>query len=104
MTGNEIRAIRKAFGLPIDQFARVIGVHPVTLNRWELKGEERPGMEGMAGTILLGLRQRLANSPKQQIKREAASTGIEITELIAIGGILLAVGALIAFANAGKGK
>lgn len=102
MTGNEIRSIRKAFGLPIDQFARVIGVHPVTLNRWELKGDEHPAMEGMAGNILMGLRQRLANTPKQEVRREAANTGHEIAELIALGGILLALAALLAFANKGK--
>ncbi len=106
MTGNQIRAIRQAFGLPIDQFARVIGVHAVTLNRWELTGNEHPKIDGMPGNILLGLRERLLNGTRfnRQAKAEAENKGMEIGQLLALGGLLLALAALLEFANAGKGR
>ncbi len=104
MTGNEIRVIRQAFGLSIDQFARVIGVHPVTLNRWELVGDEHPRIDGMPFNILLGLRQRILNGTQHRRRMRAAAErkGAEIGQLLALGGILLALAALLDFANTEK--
>ena len=98
--------MRQAFRLPIDQFARVIGVHPVTLNRWELAGGESPKIDGMPASILLGLRQRLLSGAqsKRQAKAEAEQKGVEIRQLLATVGILLALAALLEFVNSGKGK
>ena len=96
--GNEIRAIRNALGLSIEQFSRVLGVHAVTLNRWELAGPACPVIEGMAWNVLVGLRQRLVttNAPKAAAK-EAATAGQEIEQLLVVGGVLVALAALLAF-------
>lgn len=102
MTGNQIRVIRQAFGLSIDQFARVLGVHPVTLNRWELARETEPNIDGMAWNLLTGLKERLirVQGQRRAAKAQAAQTGQEIENLLALGGILLALGALLTFINA----
>lgn len=104
ITGEEIRKIRNAFGWSIDQFARVLSVHPVTLNRWELAGEKCPQIEGMAFPILLGLQRRVLHSNEGQraAKAKAKETAAEIEKVLVIGGVLLALGLLIAFANNDK--
>lgn len=102
ITGNEIRKIRDAFGWPIDRFAAVLGVHPVTLNRWELAGEKAPPIEGMPHTILIGLRRRVLRAEEGQRAARAAARNAasEIDQLLLFGGVLLALGALLAFVNA----
>ncbi len=35
MTGEEVRQIRKRLGLTQAEFARLVGVHLVTVSRWE---------------------------------------------------------------------
>lgn len=104
MTGNEIRRIRNAFGWSIEQFARVLGVHPVTLNRWELSGTEVPQVEGMPSAILLGLRERIlrAEEGRHAAAAQARQVALEIEKLLIIGGVLVALGALLAFVNAKK--
>lgn len=102
LTGDQIRRIRQAFGLPIDRFARVLGVHPVTLNRWELEGAAVPKVEGMARNVLIGLQDRLilGSGPKRPLRNEARNTGLKIEHILAVGGILLALAVLLEFANA----
>ena len=104
ITGNEIRSIRNALGWSIDQFARVLSVHPVTLNRWELAGDAEPKIDGMAFSILLGLKQRILNSPEgmRAAKAEAKETGTEIANLLLLSGLLVALSTLLAFVNSGK--
>lgn len=104
ITGDEIRKVRTAFGWSIDQFARVLGVHPVTLNRWELVKEKNPQIEGMAFPILMGLRDRVlqAEEGKRAAAARARETGQEIEKLLLMGGVLLALAALLAFANEGR--
>lgn len=101
MTGNEIRKIRHAFGWTIDRFARVLSVHPVTLNRWELAGDQAPQIEGMAYSVLLGLRQRVieAHEGQRAVKARARQTAAEVNQLLLVGGALLALAALLAFVN-----
>ncbi|MBS0196236.1 MAG: helix-turn-helix domain-containing protein [Planctomycetes bacterium] len=104
ITGDDIRSIRGSFGWSIDQFARVLGVHPVTLNRWELAGPKQPQIEGMAYSILVGLKQRVLKTvagrriPKAQVKQ----TGTEIEQLLVVGGVLVALAALLTFVNGDK--
>lgn len=105
ITGHEIRKVRTAFGWSIEQFARVIGVHPVTLNRWELAKDKTPQVEGMAYPILLGLRKRVLEAEEGQraATTKARAAGQEIEQLLIMGGVLLALAALLAFVNeAGK--
>lgn len=104
VTGNQIREIRKMFGWSIEQFARMLGVHPVTLNRWELAGDQVPPVEGMAGAILLGLRQRMIDhvEGKRAAKARAKAAADEMEKLLVVGGVLLALGAMLAFVNEGK--
>lgn len=105
ITGDEIRRIRTAFGWSMEQFARVLGVHTVTLNRWELAKDKAPQIEGMAFPVLLGLRQRVleADEGRRVAAAKAKETGEEIQKLLVMGGVLLALAALLAFVNeAGK--
>ncbi len=41
MTNHEIRELREALGMTTQQFADVIGVARITVNRWE-SGESKP--------------------------------------------------------------
>lgn len=104
ITGDDIRRIRGSFGLSIDQFARVLGVHPVTLNRWELVGSKQPQIEGMAHSILVGLKQRVLRvaGARRVAKAHIKQTGTEIEQLLVLGGVLVALAALLAFVNGGK--
>lgn len=104
LTGEDIRFIRKKFGWTIEQFARVLSVHPVTLNRWELAGKETPKIDGMAHPVLLGLHERFRQSSGEEraINDAAKQTASEVERLLVLGGILLALAALIAFASASK--
>lgn len=100
ITGKDIRGIRKTLGLSIDQFARSLGVHPVTLNRWELKHDDFPIIDGAAWPVLVGLQERLAarGPERKEAKAEAKATGDEIVKVLAVGGVLLALAALVVFA------
>lgn len=104
ITGTDIRSIRGSFGWSIDQFARVLGVHPVTLNRWELAGPKQPQIEGMAYSILVGLKQRVLRAPTGQRvpKSQIRQTGSDIEQLLVVGGVLVALAALLTFVNSGK--
>ncbi|MGD9689520.1 MAG: helix-turn-helix domain-containing protein [Phycisphaerales bacterium] len=98
LTGNQIRAMREAFGLSIGQFAQVLGVHPVTLNRWELAGKQCPPIDGLPRSILMGLQGRLEQARSQRrFQSEAAKAGSEIEKMLALGGVLVALAALLAF-------
>jgi transcriptional regulator with XRE-family HTH domain len=101
ITGEEICRIRKTFGWSGDQFARLLGVHPVTLSRWEAAKAKEPKIEGMALTILLGLRERVLNAPAEQrlLPEEARRTASDIERLLVVGGVLVALGVLLACIN-----
>lgn len=105
ISGHDIRSIRQRFGWSIEQFARLLGVHPVTLNRWELAGAKSPPIEGMAGTILAGLKERMLEhaGSKNRLDTEASEAADKINRLLIVGGILLALAALLAFINKGRG-
>lgn len=105
ITGSEIRQIRHTFGWSIEQFSRLLGVHTVTLNRWELKGDSYPNIDGMPLSILLGLKERvLSASPGERLQPEdAKNTASDIERLLVVGGVLVALGVLLACINKGKG-
>jgi transcriptional regulator with XRE-family HTH domain len=98
ITGQEIRQIRHTFGWPIEHFARLLGVHTVTLSRWERTHEGVPKVEGMPLAILLGLKQRMLTAPESdRLKPEdAKQTATQIDQVLVVGGVLLALGLLLA--------
>jgi transcriptional regulator with XRE-family HTH domain len=104
VTGDDIRRIRAAFGWSIERFSRVLGVHPVTLNRWELSGTRPALIEGMPRAILLGLQERLfrAQEGRRAAAEQARQVASDVDRLLIVGGVLLALGALLAFVNAKK--
>jgi len=65
VTPDELRRIRKRLGLSQSRFAALLGVHPVTVRKWEA------GMQGMAHTadrlIRLLAEQQKARTPRQTI-------------------------------------
>jgi transcriptional regulator with XRE-family HTH domain len=99
ITGQEVRAIREALGLPVMQFATILGVHPSSVHRWESGGNQAVPIEGVALTVLSALRQRVLASRAQRVR--AAAAGLKVSDELATGGVLLALALLILFA-AGK--
>ena len=98
VSGDQIRAYRQVFGLTIDQFSRVLGVHPVTLNRWELARDKCPEIDGMAWNVLAGLHRRMPHAPPPPpIRNEARRVGTEIEQALIVGGVLVALAVLLAF-------
>lgn len=78
--------------------ARSMLAHPVTLNRWELAGNQCPKIEGMPWNILVGLQSRLESARSRRAAHAAAARkGEEVGQLLAVGGVLVALAALLAF-------
>src|SRR5689334_15879221 len=95
--GHEVRAIREALGLPVVQFATVLGVHPSSVHRWEGAGAQAVPIEGVALTVISALRQRVLQGRRADRVR-AAKTGQQVSDQLALGGVLLALTVLLAFA------
>lgn len=90
MTGPEIRRLRRGIELEPFAFAKVLGVHPSTLYRWEqTAGQVR--MDPLQREILDKLAERLRAAPKSE-KREL---GDAVLKALLAGGVLLGLGALI---------
>jgi hypothetical protein len=97
--GRDVRAIRERLGLSVVQFATVLGVHPSSVHRWETAGEVAVPIEGVAWTVLSALRHRLlAQGASPAV---ATAKGQEVSNELAVGGVLLALALLLVFA-AGK--
>lgn len=94
----QIRQTRLALGLTSGQFANVLGVHPTTVSRWE-NASGPVVVEGMAFTVLSALRLRLAQD--RRAEKTARETGKEVSDALVVGGVVLALALLVAFA-AGK--
>lgn len=97
--GRDVRAIRERLGLPVTQFATVLGVHPSSVHRWEGSGAKAVPIEGVAWTVLSALRQRVLAEGTS--RKAAAAKGREVSNELATGGALLALALLLIFA-AGK--
>jgi transcriptional regulator with XRE-family HTH domain len=101
LTGNDVRSIRNALGLTMAQFAHVLGVHPSTVQRWELTGANRVTVEGVPLTVLTALRARVLEQANGL--RAAANAGQDVSTKLATGGVLLALTVLLLFAAGEKG-
>lgn len=95
ISGSRIRAIRSALGLTAAQLAGVLGVHPVTVHRWE--GANTAKVDGLAGIAIASLDHLIDTGGAS--KFDAAKIGAEIAFCQASRGNLVAlhrlVGALI---------
>lgn len=91
----QIRQTRLALGLSSGQFAIVLGVHPTTVSRWE-NASGPVVVEGMAFTVLSALRLRLAQD--RRAEETARETGKEVSDALVVGGVVLALALLVAFA------
>lgn len=67
MTGAEVKRIRQALGLTQQKFADRLGVHKVTLAKWETDAQ---GMRGPAARLiaLLGESVKAAGSGKAKVR------------------------------------
>jgi len=101
LTGTHVRTIRGALGLTIAQLANVLGVHPSSVQRWELAGGQPIKVEGVPLTVLNALRIRVLHEAKG--RQLAAATGQQVSTKLATGGVLLALAVLLLFA-AGEEK
>lgn len=97
--GRDVRAIRERLGLPVMQFATVLGVHPSSVHRWETAGDAAVPIEGVAWTVLSALRHRVLSEGMS--RKDTAAKGQEVSNELATGGVLLALAVLLLFA-AGK--
>jgi DNA-binding transcriptional regulator YiaG len=61
MNGDEITRRRKALGLTQTELAEAVGVHPITVNRWEV-GKATPS----------GLALRVLSQTLDELERKAA--------------------------------
>lgn len=100
LLGIEIRGVRRALDLSVSRFATVLGVHPSTVFRWEAAGDGQVSVEGVPWNVLTALRQRLLDEGLDQ--EEVRAKGREVSQALVIGGVLLALGLLIAFARGSK--
>lgn len=91
MTGAQIRRLRRALGLEAIAFAKVLGVHPSTLYRWEQSsGQVR--MDPLQGEILAKLDERLRKIPREEKK----AVGDHVLKALLAGGMLMGLAALVA--------
>jgi DNA-binding transcriptional regulator YiaG len=61
MTGQEVKRIRQALGLSQQEFADRLGVHKVTLAKWETDAQ---GMRGPAERLIRLLGKAAKDNPK----------------------------------------
>jgi hypothetical protein len=100
LEGSDVRAIRRALGLPVTQFAADLGLHPDCLHRWESAGHAPVPIEGDAWTVLSALRQQiLAQGPPSPRTVEAEQ---RVSNRLATGDVLLGFVALLAIAAASE--
>ncbi len=97
MSGADVRTIRQALGLTASTFATVLGVHPTTVHRWEAAGKNLVIIEGIPWNVLLALRQRVISGRAD--RKVIKNGGQEVANALVVGGVLLALAALIALAN-----
>ena len=93
LAGRDVRSIRHALDLTVEQFATVLAVHPGTVKRWEGYGVRPVTIDGIAANVLAALQQRVerALDPETELR----PTGNEITKALLVGGAILALAALL---------
>jgi transcriptional regulator with XRE-family HTH domain len=83
LSPGEIKTIREALGMSQVKFASLLGVHPLTVSRWE-RGEVTP--DGATARLLEALEQGLQKKkPEPDMVRQilkAVATGAAIAGLI----------------------
>jgi hypothetical protein len=82
MTGNTVRTIRSRFGMTAETFAQVVGVHIVTVFRWEAAGPNELPLEPRQLQILSLMHQQL----EQKRSNETSELGKAIVGGIIAGG------------------
>lgn len=97
IVGSDVRGVRRALGLSAPKFATVLGVHPSTVFRWEAAGDGSVPIEGIPLNVLTALRQRVSEEGLDP--EQVRDKGREVSDALVVGGVLLALGLLIAFAR-----
>jgi hypothetical protein len=82
MNGNDVRTIRSRFGMTAEKFAQVVGVHIVTVFRWEAAGPAELPLEPRQLQILSLMRQQL----EQKKRNETSELGKTIVGGVIAGG------------------
>lgn len=91
MTGTEVRAVRDALGLKQPQLAQLLGVHPVTVSRWETDDlHPSPYQDAMLQSF-----QKAAKRP---------GIGDDVLKALVTVGIIVALAILLQAAIGRKGK
>jgi putative transcriptional regulator len=91
MTGAEIKALREALDLTQVQLAQLLGVHPLTLSKWERGGPGGPTPHQLA--LLESF--RVARAARQDI-------GPTVAGLLVTAGVALALFKLLEAAFGGE--
>jgi putative transcriptional regulator len=84
MTGAEIKGLREALGLTQVQLSQLLGVHPLTLSKWERGGPGGPTPHQMA---------LLESFRKAKIARQ--DIGATVAGLLVTAGIAIALYTLL---------
>jgi putative transcriptional regulator len=91
VTAGEVRAIRDRLGLTQEQLAQLLGVHPLTVSKWE-RGLLK--LSNHQGTMLRSFR-KAAKKP---------AVGTEVAAALAGVGVVLALFLLLDAAVGKKGR
>jgi transcriptional regulator with XRE-family HTH domain len=100
LPGQDVSRVREALGLSVAEFSTVLGVHPSSVHRWEAAGKTEVPIEGVAWPVVSALRFRMNDDGAA--RRNAAKAGEAVAAALITGGILIALGLLLAFAVKGK--
>ncbi len=88
MDAGQIRAFRKRLGLTQEQLAKLLGVHTLTVSRWE-RGQVTP--DGATAQLL-----DLLNERSEHAKPDSETLN-KILGFIAAGTAIAGLGALLAY-------
>ena len=84
MKGKDITEIKQVLKLNREEMAKMCGVHPTTIYRWEKNGKnEISGIEPMQAGILLKLLNKIKNNSK-----EINKISRDIKNALLIGGAI----------------
>jgi putative transcriptional regulator len=89
VTKDEICDIRNALGLTQEKFGQLLGVHPMTVSKWE-RGELEPT------AYQLGFLEKFEKAAKDKKTRE------KVAAALVIGGFIAAIVILLSASKKGK--
>jgi hypothetical protein len=91
VTGTEIANLRLCLGLSVQQFAALCGVTPASVYRWESSPDRNLSVDPFQTSVLGALETECVRRRPPRAQRDWGRT---LAGAIAVGGSILAIGAL----------